>query len=366
MAYRFSEYVVGGHINNTKPHRTFGYFVLAGEENAPVCFDLFGDCGPDMQGKVISFEVAQPPSPPAESVGVRPHLFGSTGDISAAGWVRQFDCSVEEYLRRSKLGEAPPTYWVRRFYFEFYCQQGRVVIELSNPTVEYNAGDEDHEDWRPLPNTKPMPGPPDKKPDPNSIPEMVIFDDEGRVERVDPRDYLDERGESREINSLQHELDKQSRAVDRAISGASDDDDIIAELEATDNAMLDAIDDEKGDPISQALYTAHNLPAPDEIAEEEIEPLLKALVGEMALYGMSFSICDHYSLRDAYRLLYNNMDDEWRFHPKLAVTGWVQSFSTSDHCKKCDEEFDERNREFNAKFEAEQKLKKQIDRDQQP
>ncbi|MCE5231549.1 hypothetical protein LLG95_18375, partial [bacterium] len=305
-----------------------------------------------------SFDAVPVPEPPKEPIEIRDRLIGVTGDISAAGWVRKFDCSVEEFLRRSHLGEAPPTYWVRRFYFEFYCQQGRVVIELADPVVEYNAGDGDHEDWRPLPHTTPMPGPPDAKPKPDSIPEIVIVQDDGHVERVDPRDYLDEHGVPRETDTLQWELDKQARAVDRAIQGEDqedeeDDDRFMAEMELMDHL----IDHENGEPVANALYTARNLPSPDEIPEDEIEPLVKGIVGEMAMYGVALDACEHCTLRDIYRIIYENIHTEWRFHPELAGTGWVQHYSTSDYCRKCAEEFEK-------EFEAEEKARKESEKKQ--
>ncbi|MEN6625159.1 MAG: hypothetical protein ABFD69_02905 [Candidatus Sumerlaeia bacterium] len=63
-------------------------------------------------------------------------------------------------------------------------------------------------------------------------------------------------------------------------------------------------------------------------------------------------ICQHYSLRDVYRLLYDNMHDEWRFHPELAGTGWVQHYSTWEYCKECERELEENDEKKNESEHA--------------
>ena len=62
---------------------------------------------------------------------------GPTGTMTADRQVRVFDCSFEEFYRRVKLDEPPPTQWKRCLYLEWFSQNGRVVLELPDPVLEF-------------------------------------------------------------------------------------------------------------------------------------------------------------------------------------------------------------------------------------
>lgn len=361
MTLRLGEYVVRGELNNTKPFSTFGCFELAGRE-VPIVFELTGDCAPDLKGKRICFEAVPPPG---EAAGKPPkvadRLIGVTGTASAAGWVRTFTCSTEEFCRRAKLGEAPPTTWQRHLYLEFFTQHGRTLIELGGSLLEYEAGggdSEEGEDWRPLPHQgAPMP------PDPNEErpaeedgpvgPEIIILRPTGEIERVDPREALEPRAPWEEPCDLQGQLDAQTAAVERAIRGQDDGEDpdqMIAELELMDHLITH----EDGDPLALAFLTPRRLPPPDEIPEARIEPLLKGLLAELALCGVALHVCEHFTLRETYRLLLEKIGSEWTYHPQLRGTMWAQHYMTSEYCPQCEEEFQRKYEEFNREFNKRQ------------
>lgn len=349
MALRLGDYVIRGELNNTKDYSTFGRLELAGAE-APFAFELTGNCDPDLRGKRIRFEAAPSYENPPELPKVAGHLIGVTGTITAANWGKAFECSTKEFVRRASFGEPPPTTWKRLLYFEFYSQHGRTLIELLGPKLEYDAGGVDGEDWRPLPEqerrTEALAEP--------DFPEIVVVHRTGEVEHIDPREYLDQHEASDTMSRLQRLLDSQNDAVERAIRGESDkdSDDIdgcIAEMELMDYL----IDHKEGDPLALAFQTPRRLPLPDEIPEDQIEPLLKSLLAELALFNIALHVCEHYSLRDTYRLLVEKLHDEWTYHPELAGTGWVQNYMTSEYCPKCDEECDRDYEEFRKRNELE-------------
>lgn len=364
MALRLSDYVVRGELNNTKRYSTFGYLELAGVEGV-IMFSLTGDCAPDLRGRRIFFEAApaadKPAAPPPRIAG---QLIGVTGQMTAAGWVKTFNCSTEEFLSRAKLGEAPPTTWARRLYLEFYCQHGRTVIELAGPLLADDpaGGIAEQADWQPLPETTPPPTPAEEQAMDEQAkacgPEIILIDQAGEAEHIDPADFHEDfmgQGPLDPGSSLQRQLDAQAAAIDRAIRGeaptepaAEDEDALLAEMELMD----DLITTGEGDPLALA-FQGRRLPRPEQLTDEQVETLLKSLLAELALHGVALHVCEHYSPRDAYRLLLEKMFREWTYRPQLIGTGWTQNYMTSEHCPACEEEAERDYEELTKRFEAE-------------
>jgi hypothetical protein len=357
MALRLGPHVIRGELNNTKRFSTFGRFEIVGRET-PIVVELTGDCGPDLKGKRVYFEAAPAPTEAPERPNeIAGHLIGVTGTIAADSWVRVFDCSPEEFYRRAKLGEAPPTRWARRFYFEFYSQHGRTLIELGGPTLLVHGGGGE-EDWSPLPDPPPPTEPADpdeetrrKRAAESPGPEITIVRSTGETERVDPREVLDRMDAEEGEGDLQRSLDAEAARVDRAIrEPLSEDEDESAREMASLELMDRLIDRGEGDPLILAFKSPQRLPAPDDVPEEKVEPLLKGLLAELALFGVALHVCEHYTPREAYRLLVENIATEWKFRPELVGTGWVQNFMTGEYCKQCEEEAI---RDYGGSFESE-------------
>ncbi|MCL4695346.1 MAG: hypothetical protein KJ060_22880, partial [Candidatus Hydrogenedentes bacterium] len=156
-------YTANCETRNTKHYSTFGRLVLRaaeeGEETA-IHLELTGDCDDDLKGKHFRFRPREgdPMSEvydPEKYRGFQFRQIGPTGNMSAKEWVRTFDCPMEEFLQRSRLGEPPPTVWRRRLYLEWYSQNGRVVIEMADPILEECVrepkDDDDEGEWIPIP-----------------------------------------------------------------------------------------------------------------------------------------------------------------------------------------------------------------------
>jgi hypothetical protein len=84
------------------------------------------------------------------------------------------------------------------------------------------------------------------------------------------------------------------------------------------------------------------------MSDAEVEAALKGLLARMAWYGVALHVCDHYSPRDAYRYLAEDLAEEAAFSPEMRQTRWVQSFMTAEGCEQCaaemDREMEERDR----------------------
>jgi hypothetical protein len=349
MAYHLGEYVVYGELRNLDRYTTFGYLVLRGEpEDDPVVvhINLTGNCDADLKGKCFRF---MPEKPDAEGPifrreehdGFRDQQVGPTGTMTAQGWVRTFDCSIEEFLRRSKLGEPPPTTWKRHLYLEWFSQNGRVVVELGGAIVEEcvrqpKRGDENDEgEWAPIANLA-VPPELDTSPKPAGPSFTVISmgEDTAHVEHWTPPSREEEPAEG---DSFQRHLDKESAAIDRALrtDGENGDED-LHEMELIDYC----IEHSEEKPIIELLGGTADLPAPEDLDDEKVESQLKSLLGQMAMLGVALDVCEHYSPRDCYRLLRDTILPDNTTYEELIGTGWVTHVMTSEYCKACEEKFE--------------------------
>ncbi|MDZ4857406.1 MAG: hypothetical protein SGI88_00365 [Candidatus Hydrogenedentes bacterium] len=348
MAFRLGDYVVYGEIRNLKNYQTFGFLVMRAEsvdDQHVIHLNLTGNCNPDLTGKCFRFwpEGEGKEGPiylRSDFKGFRDMQVGTTGDMTAEGWVRTFECSVEEFLRRSRLGEPPPTTWKRRLYLEWFSQNGRVVLELGGAIVEQCTrqplNNDDEGEWAPLPN-RAMPPELDTSPKPAgpSITVMRLEEDTAKVERWAPP-LQEVEGDA---DSLQGQLDQEARAIDRALQGdpaGDDDEECIREMELIDYCMEHA----QERPIGNLLKGTRELPAPEPLDDDQIEIELKTLLGELALLGIALDVCEHFTPRDCYRLLRDKILPEGEAYEELVGTGWVQHVCTSDYCEQCQKDAD--------------------------
>ena len=62
---------------------------------------------------------------------------GNVGDVTADQMLKHFECSVEEFVERSRAGEPPSTTWRKALYLEWFStKNGRVVIQSTRLAVE--------------------------------------------------------------------------------------------------------------------------------------------------------------------------------------------------------------------------------------
>ena len=356
MAFRLGEYVVYGELRNKKNYSTHGIIVLRGKEPGGekiVHVELTGNCDADLRGKAFRFfpseADAQGPAYDTDpEPRVRDQQIGPTGTMTAQGWVRTLPCSVEEFMRRSKLGEPPPTPWKRRLYLEWYGQNGRVVVEMADPLVEEcvreSEGDEDEGDWVLLPN---LALPPEsvlgKEP---RGPDITIMRQDGEDTNVEkwsmrPESTAEEEEEAGKSipDELQRQLDRESAAIERAIHGMPESPGGagMAEME-----LMDAcIEEGEGRAVVSLLSNIEDFPRPDGLSDEEVETHLKVLLGHMALINVALNVCEHFSPRDCYALLLDTILPDEESYEELIGSGWVQHFMTHEYCDECSAECEE-------------------------
>jgi hypothetical protein len=139
MAWRPSDWVLAGELDNTTPNRTVGWLRLPDRED-PLQLRLVGNCHPDLAG--WKFRIVRV-DPIPEWAGKNPFAdiatdqTGTIGDVTADQMIKHFDCSTEEFVRLSHEGQQPETAWRKALYLEWFSHKnGRVVIQSTWLSVE--------------------------------------------------------------------------------------------------------------------------------------------------------------------------------------------------------------------------------------
>jgi hypothetical protein len=139
MAWRISELVEGGELDNTVKGRVTGWIRLTGR-GEPLRLDLRGDCHPDLAGwrfRILRVDPVPAWAEPVDIGDLSTDQTGDVGDITADQLLRHYDCPVEELLARIRAGEPPPTELRKALYLEWYSQRnGRCVIQDTRLGVE--------------------------------------------------------------------------------------------------------------------------------------------------------------------------------------------------------------------------------------
>ena len=368
MAVRLGDHVLWGEIYNTSHYSVQGWIQLRGRKH-PVLLQLTGDCDEDLKGRHIRFEArdaqdCEEPQHdgPFEEEGEFSFLasqqIGPTGTMTAARRVKVADCPPGELYLRCKMDEPPPMEWKRCLYLEWFSQNGRVVVEMPDPVIEFVEGQQKKESDEPSPVGEASATDTAEDAEP-AVPEFdaeaegedegedaaaeALSDDEadawdemmGRLEEdaedEDPYGLFPE-GLNDQFESEASELDQVLRSDEgsRALYEMELMDDLI---ETSDGVRLDEIFD---GPVK--------LPRPEQLGDDqEAEAALKTLLAQLAQFGIALDVCEHFTPRDAYRLLLEEICPQQTAYPELRNTQWVQHFMTSEFCPQCAAEFD---REF--------------------
>jgi len=342
MAFRLSELVIAGFFMNSTGYCTHGRLLLRGGEMA-VAFELTGDPSPDLRGRKFEFEVPGNDREPSDEdrrlvARFKPHQIGPTGEMTAARKVRVFDCSVEEFLRRSELGEPPPTRWEECLYLEWFSQNGQVVIELPISKLRFLSDDEiaarDQAEKESFEAEMREMDERQREESPDGKTDEAMEDDIQPLS-PDPVSELEEDDEEHYgliPDELGSELERKARRTDREIAGESEE--TIKMMEETE-LMDDLMEHGKQTPLKEFLADL-NLPSPATVlTDEEADQLLKVALMKLALGGVAFHTCEHCSVREAYRIFIGEICEKSGAYPQLRGTGWVQNVCASDFCKKC-------------------------------
>lgn len=342
MALRLGEYVLRGEIDNRRRYATTGWLELRGSGDV-LRLELTGDLDEDLKGKLVRFECSKSGYKSLEEKAADPGQFpdryvGATGEMTAEHRVKLFDCPIEEFYLRCKMGEPAPTFWRRCLYLEWFGNCGRVLVELADATVWIVEGDEDSERMLRLPDITEGPEELEAAEDEEAgAPEIEVveiqrLDDETmRVTRSVATEQESDSSDEEDPYSLFSDDFKEMLGVSGKQEGEGEAM-FLEEMETMEEIWEGKA---KGDRLGALLG-----PAPDweKASDEAVEAALKAAIGALGLYNVAYHVCEHMSPREACRYLFEELGD-CEVHHQMQGTSWFSHFSTHEGCKQCEEEF---------------------------
>ncbi|KAA1257984.1 hypothetical protein LF1_04750 [Rubripirellula obstinata] len=139
MAWRPTDWVVEGELDNTTMNWTIGWVRLR-DRDEPLQLKLLGNPYPDLAG--WKFRIVRPDPIPdwvgePNYEGIATDQSGTIGDVTADQMLQHYECSSQEFVRRMRAGDRPPTTLRKSLYLEWYSNRnGRVVIQSTRLAVE--------------------------------------------------------------------------------------------------------------------------------------------------------------------------------------------------------------------------------------
>lgn len=377
MALRLGDYAIRGEIRNTNRNSVCGYIEVLEQSDgdgesggssesrrpAALYLSLTGNLEGNLEGKAFRFLVREEdrPNPPAAfepDAGIGWQQIGAMGQ-SSYRMVRIPLVPVEELYQARRRGEEPPEERKPSLYLEWYSQNGRVVLELINPVLEFEG------EYSALADPEPDPVP---FHDESGLPQILMLQqtDDGDFEETDisaeiaaedaAEDDADEfdlfpEGLEDQIRSSACGTDDFCPDTDEAGAGEFEDDaaksptlrdweDVIPGIDPETKAMYEQWDEvlhgTKDEPLTWLFEAPLYLPRPADVVDEEHAwVVLRSLLTAMARRGVAFDMCCHFTAMQAYRLLVDELLPDAGVHPNLVASGFIRHYSSWESCPEC-------------------------------
>ena len=347
MARRLNDFVLRGEIRNSSRNSVSGSLeVMRTEKNGDtetvvqslVVLSLTGNLAGELEGMTFRFEVRKQDLPqprPVLEPGFQTQQIGAMGD-SVFRMVRLPLVSMEEFVEAGRRGETPPEEQRASIYLEWYSQNGRVVLELLDPKIEFEGNYCDLAD----PEPEAVPSPEDVGPP--GITTIIRHEDGTFDVAPESGDASEPADDADPFSLFPEDMDEQIR---RSASGTIDEpsplprdwDEVIPGIAPQTKAMFEEWDEviygTKDEPLTWLFEEPLCLPRPDDLRDEaHAWQVLSSLLTAMALRGVAFDMCPHFTAMRAYRLLIEDLLPRAGVHPNLAATGFVKHYCSWEHC----------------------------------
>ncbi len=309
MAWRLDQVLVGGFLNNTRRNSVEGWLLLH-RTSQPILLSLTGNCQGRLGGRYLRFRARPVEHAVPARIALQPHQVGPVGRIE---------------LHYIEQGQGPCRI---RLDLEWFSQDGQVRTELWDPTVEFME--------RIVPTSGQVPFDPRDR---------VVEDDAQGFDdwwedlaghvleplEEDPADALWGHGVLRDEDCGPQ--DPSSSDVDQVPWGEpaawSHDD-------ASYGAKVDEVTEGRRDvPLDCLFDPPIQLKPVDALTDEEVSAEFFRLLAQLAKYGIALDMCEHFEVRDAYRLLVERVLKEEDIHPDLPGIGFVRHYMTHEYCEQC-------------------------------
>jgi hypothetical protein len=242
-------------------------------------------------------------------------------------------------------------------YLEWHSQNGQTIIELANPLIEFVDDDElaetksaeDAEADRFLDDTDAMDEDlEDEDLTPGAGAQIASFE---RLDDPDTPEWLDE-SESTSQENDPFGLFPPDLQASLNTSGdtwtAEPDEATLAQWKEWDEVF----DGTKDVPLSSLFDPPIRLPPVASLNDQQVATLFNTILKQLARHNVAFHMCEHYTPRLGYSLLVDEILRDYGTHPELPRIGYTMNFDTSEFCKECDDEFERRYAERQARRES--------------
>ena len=356
MAWRLGELVVRGEVFNLRRNSVHGWLELRDQEQ-PLHFELTGNCGDGLAGRHFRFTMPEPnenlhdeSTDDLDLTQLEPMQVGPTGDMLLKQ-VKVPRCSIDEYIRRSGLGEDLPCDEKTCLYLEWYSQNGRMVLEIVDPVLEFVDGP--NEAYLTALQTEVDRDGEDRNARGAFVANDANSDEDEADDDDEESDEFDPLADSNDSDSEDDDEDDPyglfPEDLDEQLSAASDAEGQLGEypIEVDEEtrkqwALWDEMFEGKHDvPIQTIFDPPLRIYPHDKLDDTQVAEALRTVLARLAEYGIALDMCQHYTPRDAYRLLLEEILPKHGTYPKLRATGFVQHYMTSEFCEKCEAEFEE-------------------------
>lgn len=368
MTVRIGDHILSGELRNSRRNGVFGWIEFAPDYGIRI--ELTGNFSGPLEGKHLRFHSAkadshtlpQPEELPDEINELADRQIGVVGDIVLRKTMVP-DIPIDEFLDLADDQKTAHLVEKDSLYLEWFSQNGRVVAEVLEPTLEFvdNDGEATDEsiDFEALEGGGYGVGFTEIHIDEDGVAhaEHYGLDDEdleleGEVDDDDPYGLFSGDLDRRVAESLGQSPPASDQSEDHRPPGKRSWEEVIPGIDPETKAMYEQWDEifegKKDEPISYLFEKPLKLPKPENVQnEKEAAVFVKKILAQLALLSVALDVCEHYSAIDTYRLLMNEILPTAKVHPNLAASEMVQHYSTSDFCPKCEAEFD-------AEYEATQ------------
>ncbi|MBL8817499.1 MAG: hypothetical protein JNL58_15850 [Planctomyces sp.] len=353
MALRLHNHVLRGEIRNSTQNSVYGYFVVAQEAANTrdarehgceiIHFSLTGNLKGELAGRSFRFDSCheecggyfqQFPSQRLDD-HFRWRQVGSMGD----GEIRMIrevphGVTIEEIASGTVRVPLEPT--ALCLYFEWYGQNGRIVLEIVRPTIQFLEEPSRHLDViqsgcshsasRQADTSQSLSGPPGGK--------------------THQKNSILASPSAPEHSARCFGLDDNAPLFDQEIDEFRLNDDDYSEMTIEEDELweFDFASDNLPS-ISQPTLTSIVQTPPirelnvDQLTDEEAWEALGSILSQLALNGIALDMCPHCSPQRAINLLISKLLPETVAPPLLNDPGLILHLSTWDHCRICEAEF---------------------------
>jgi hypothetical protein len=368
MAIHIGGAVLKGEIRNSKRNTVSGWIELdraavhdgqsRESQDLLMLFELTGNLVGELAGRNFRFEAPRPETEMIDrclGADFVMRQMGVMGD-SRLHSVGVRPVSANDSLEPHEAGLDPPGAELPCLTIRWFGQNGSVILDLINPKIEFEGSYND------LADPVPEPLPPANEAG-AGVEEDMLVDGDGNTDHSSTEEEADPAGEiayglfpddfeeqirnSAAVDDVDGTYDPSSDAsttkMGRGRAEKRDWDEVIPGITPETKAMYEqwdeVIDGLKDEPLTWLFQGPLQLPKPEQVEDEDHAwRMLQLLLSEMAMRGVAFHMCEHYTAMRAYQLLIDEILPEAHVHPNLIATGFTQNYMTHEFCDECNAE----------------------------